>query len=271
MAIQKLAPKIFDKVWGSPLTQPWLANPEGRKVGEIWFSAPDVLPVLVKFLFTSDCLSVQVHPDDAYAQARGQIRGKTEMWHILRAEPDASIALGLRDPVTKERLRAGALSGEIIDLLQWIPAYAGDTFFVPAGTIHAIGGGLAICEVQQYSDATYRLFDHQRKPPRELHLEDSLAVARLEPTGDCGHATLLEDGRELLAECPYFRAERLALRGSWECPTSPRPAIYVATSGEGEIAAQPFRAGDTWLVPAGTPPFVIDGASVTFIIASGPA
>ena len=134
------------------------------------------MPLLVKLLFTSDNLSVQVHPGDAYAREHHNSRGKTEMWHILRAEPEAKIALGLRERVTPERLREAAQSGEIMELLNWVPARPGDTFFVPAGTIHAIGGGLALCEMQQHSDITYRLYDYGR--PRELHLEH----------GDCGVA-----------------------------------------------------------------------------------
>ena len=175
MSICKLEPDVLDKVWGSPATEPWLANPEGRNIGEVWFSAPEAMPVLIKFLFTSDRLSVQVHPDDVYARVHGHERGKTEMWHILRAEPGATIALGLREAATGEQVSAAALSGDIVDMLHWIPAQAGDTFFVPAGTIHAIGGGLAICEIQQLSDVTYRLFDYQREPVRPLHLEESLA------------------------------------------------------------------------------------------------
>ena len=168
MSIRKLtAGEPLVKVWGSPATEPWLNNPERRQIGEIWFSAPAAMPLLVKFLFTSERLSVQVHPDDDYARAQGHERGKTEMWHILRAEPGATVALGLREEATRERVRAAALNGVIVEMLEWIPVQAGDTFFVPAGTIHAIVGGLAICEIQQLSDVTYRLFDYQREPRRE--------------------------------------------------------------------------------------------------------
>jgi mannose-6-phosphate isomerase len=267
MSICKLEPDVLDKVWGSPATGPWLANPEARKIGEIWFSAPEAMPVLVKFLFTSDRLSVQVHPDDAYAHACGHERGKTEMWHILRAEPGATIALGLREAATSEQVRAAALNGDIVDMLQWIPAEAGNTFFVPAGTIHAIGGGLAICEIQQLSDVTYRLFDYQREPKRPLHLKESLEVARLGPSDGRRGAVSLAAGHELLAECEHFRTELLNIAGSFHCPTR-GPAIYVAVRGEGTIAGELFRAGEAWLVPDGTPAFEIASASAEFIIAS---
>ena len=270
MAIRKLTPDIHDKVWGSPLTEPWFPNPEGRKVGEVWLAAPGSMPVLIKFLFTSEHLSVQVHPDDAWAQSHGEIRGKTEVWHILRAEPDASIALGLKEPVTRERLRAAALNGEIVDLLQSFPVKAGDTFFVPAGTIHAIGGGLAICEIQQFSDVTYRLFDFHRQPERPLHMDEALAVSRLTPADGRRRAMQLGEGRELLAECEYFRAERLKVNGTAERPAPNRPVIYVTVAGEGTIAGEAFRAGDAFLAPGGTSAFRIESADAAFVIASIP-
>jgi mannose-6-phosphate isomerase len=268
MSIRKLVPDVLDKVWGSSATEPWLANPEGRKIGEIWFSAPEAMPVLIKFLFTSDRLSVQVHPDDVYARAQGHERGKTEMWHILRAEPGATIALGLRDVAMGEQVSAAALSGDIVDMLQWIPAQAGDTFFVPAGTIHAIGGGLAICEIQQLSDVTYRLFDYQREPKRPLHLKESMDVARLAPADCRRQGTALAEGHKLLAECAHFRTELLNIDGSLQCVAKRGPAMYVAIRGDGTIAGKPFRAGEAWLVPGGTPVLEIASASAEFIVAS---
>jgi len=269
MTIHKLTPLVLEKVWGSPHTEPWRANPEGRKIGEIWFSAPEAVPLLVKFLFTSERLSVQVHPDDTYAQAHGGVRGKTEMWHILHAEPDAMIALGLREPVSRERLRSAALIGGIVDLLEWIPVRAGDTFFIPAGTIHALGAGLTALEIQQFCDITYRLFDYQRKPERPLHLDDSLAVATLQPFDGRRLPRTVGSGRQVLVdECGYFHVERLEVRGSAECPASTQPVMYVAVEGEGRIARQPFRAGEAWLAPAGTAPFAIEAASAAIVIAA---
>jgi len=262
MAIRKLTPEIHEKVWGSKLTAPWLANPEGRKIGEIWFSAPEALPVLVKLLFTSDRLSVQVHPDDVYAQSHGGERGKTEMWHILRADAKAKIALGPLERLTEETVRASVVNGDIVDLLRWIPARAGDTFFIPAGTIHAIGSGLAICEVQQHSDLTYRLFDYHRKPERPLHIEDSLAVAQLEPY------TL---GPEALADCEYFQTARVSVQGAMPFSTASLPAIYIAVAGQGMIAGEPFHAGEAWLIPGGDPEFAIESTDAAFVIASAKA
>ena len=110
----RLASTAHDKIWGTPDTEPWYRNPQRRDIGEIWFQASDSVPLLVKLLFTSDNLSVQVHPGDDYARKHHRSRGKTEMWHILRAEPDSRIALGLREKVTPERLREAAITGEIM-------------------------------------------------------------------------------------------------------------------------------------------------------------
>jgi mannose-6-phosphate isomerase len=270
VSLQKLTPVVLDKVWGTPRTEPWLENPEGRRIGEIWYAAPDQieeLPVLLKFLFTSDRLSVQVHPGDTYARAHGEPRGKTEMWHVLRAEPGSTVALGLREKASAERVREAALSGEIVEMLDWVPARAGDTFFIPAGTIHAIGGGLVLCEVQQHSDCTYRLYDYQRKPERPLHLDDSLAVARLTPA-DCRKTSLpVSDGHELLAECRYFRTELLKIQGKVECGPLSAPALFAAISGEGAISGEPFRAGECWLAPAGAS-FSLESLDAAFIVAT---
>jgi mannose-6-phosphate isomerase len=262
LALRKLAPRILEKEWGATITGPWLENPEGRKIGEIWFAAPDVLPVLVKFLFTSDRLSVQVHPDDAYARAHGGDRGKTEMWHILQAKPGSTVAIGLRESASGERVREAAADGGIVEMLEWLPARAGNTFFVPARTIHAIGAGLVLCEIQQYSDITYRLYDYQRTPPRPLHLDDALAVASFDPYEGPRAGNVVE--------CEYFRSEKIDVQGRTDFPSPGQPILYVATGGVGTIAGEPFRAGEVWLAAAGSPPVTIDSPKASFVLASLP-
>jgi len=141
------------------------------------------LPLLIKFLDTADWLSVQVHPDDDYAhtvEAHTGFHGKNEAWVILEAEPDAKIIYGVKRPVSRQELAAAAEDGSILNLLNFVPVSAGDVIYIPAGTIHALGPGLLLYEVQQRSDLTYRLFDYGRG--RELHLEKALDVTRLEPT-----------------------------------------------------------------------------------------
>ena len=175
----RLPTRFLEKVWGTPDLLPWYP-PAQKKIGEVWFEAD--LPLLVKFVFTSERLSVQVHPNDQFAAAHENSRGKTEMWYVMRAEPGARLAIGFRESISCERLRDAAISGEIEQLLNWMEVEAGDAFFVPAGTVHAIGSGLALCEIQQHSDVTYRLYDYGR--PRELHLDQAIQVASTEAKSD---------------------------------------------------------------------------------------
>ncbi len=241
----RLATRFLEKIWGSQDLAPWFPGSQ-NKIGEVWFEAD--LPLLVKFVFTSERLSVQVHPDDAFAQAHESSRGKTEMWYILRADPGARLAIGLRQHVTREKLRQAALSGEIEDLLNWTTVEAGDAFFVPAGTVHAIGPGLAICEIQEHSDITYRLYDYGRG--RELHLDQALQVASLEA------GTI--KAQMLPIDCPYFHTElaRIVIPLRY-VPEAQRFHILIFISGMGTIAEQPFQEGEAWLVPAGAEPFTI--------------
>ncbi len=211
----RLTPDPREIVWGSTRTQPWFANPAGKQIGEIWFP---VETLLLKYLFTEDNLSVQVHPGDAYAaEHHNGSPGKTEMWHILRADKGAQIAVGLQRTVSKDELSAAALDGSIVHLLHWIPVVAGESYFIPAGTIHAIGGGIALFEIQQRSEITYRLYDWGRG--RELHLAHALAVASCEP---------FEARRELPVRCEYFHTAKAGR-------VVPGPSILAATEGPGDV------------------------------------
>jgi mannose-6-phosphate isomerase len=254
----RLKPRFLEKVWGSEHLEPWFPS-AGAKIGEVWFEGADDLPLLVKFLFTSGKLSVQVHPDDVYAAKHHGCRGKTEMWHVLAAEPCAQIAAGFREPVSAERLREAALSGEIEKLLAWHEARPGDTFFIPAGTVHAIGAGLTLCEIQQLSDITYRLYDYGR--PRELHLDQSLAVSRREP-----YEARVEAHGEELVSCEYFRVTRHEVSGSLEFPHP--PDLLIAIDGHGRIDSDQIRSGEVWYAPPRTSPFEVSG-SLTLLGASG--
>ena len=237
MAPIRLTQTFHDKVWGSPALAPWFPAHEGGKVGEVWLTHQPELPLLFKFLFTTERLSVQVHPDDDFAARHENSRGKTEMWRILRADPGAEIALGFQHELTRERAMESARSGEIVDLLQWVPVAAGETYFVPAGTVHANGAGVALCEIQQQSDVTYRLFDYGR--PRELHLEKGFAVARLGPY----------DGQRDKVSCPYFATEELAFEGRLSLRTGAELTVLLILEGEGAMAGMPFRMGEGWLAP----------------------
>ena len=204
----------------------------------------------MKFLFTSENLSVQVHPQDS---AGGP--GKTEMWYVLRADPGARLALGFDRRLTPDRVRAAALSGEIEALLRWYAPRPGDTFFVPAGTVHAIGAGLALCEIQQHSDVTFRLYDYGR--PRGLHLEEALAVADFGCHPGPASPVELGDGRRLLIECPYFRTESIEVTGELIYSSGPGPELLVCLEGDLQFAGESCAPGQIWVAPAGARAFSI--------------
>jgi mannose-6-phosphate isomerase len=225
-------------------------------IGEAWFPAETDL--LLKLIFTSERLSVQVHPDDAYAAAHHESLGKTEAWYIVSADEGAEVAVGFREHLTPDRAREAAQSGEIEQLLAWHKMKTGDVVFVPAGTVHAIGAGLIICEVQENSDITYRLYDYGR--PRELHLEHGMTVAKLEPYSSGTAARPLAPGRDLLVECPYFRMERLRPQASIAIDAGlPSDAILICVGGEGTI-------GQAWFIPAGTESFSTEAPSSEWIM-----
>jgi mannose-6-phosphate isomerase len=268
-SVSRLPTTPYTKVWGTPRTEPWYRNDDRQEIGEVWFEASETVPLLVKLLFTSDLLSVQVHPGDEYARLHENSRGKTEMWHILRADPGARIAAGLKESASPERLREACLSGEVESLLQWTEVHPGDTFFLPAGTIHAIGAGIVACEVQQLSDVTYRLYDYGRG--RELHLDRGMDVVKPEPWDALAPCQSQGNGLHLLKSCPYFRTERLSVTGEAQCPSPPRNTLYIALEGEGTIAGLPFSPGAGFEVAADAPPFLIKSEKASFLITSEPA
>lgn len=198
---------LHERPWGRD-DLPLAYHANGRRIGEVWHQHPDArLPVLVKSLFTSEPLSVQVHPDDDAAQQAGLASGKEEWWLVTAAADDAVLGIGLHAPVTAEALRDAALDGSIIDLMEWFPVLTGDFFHIPPGTVHAIGPGVDIIEVQQNADVTYRIFDYGRG--RELHLDAGLALARLSPYRPELRGNLLDmcfddETPRLLTSCPHF-------------------------------------------------------------------
>jgi mannose-6-phosphate isomerase len=240
-----LRPAFVEKIWGANVLEPWFRNVD-RKVGEVCFPAEDIL---FKFIFTSERLSVQAHPNDEQARAAGLANGKTEMWHILRAGPDATLGLGFKEPVTRERMRESALSGEIEHLIDWKPVRAGETYFVEANTVHAIGPDLALCEVQQNSDTTYRLFDYGR--PRELHLDDGVKVSRGGPHPGASAPAEIPGGQRL-ADCDYFITDLLELSAPAEYgPVEERYQLLAILKGNGSLAGEAYVPGQLWRVPLG--------------------
>ena len=242
MPAKRLTTKSIEKPWGRAKLWPSFEPFEtGEPIGEIWFQDESDAgsELLVKYLFTGEKLSVQVHPDDAQAQARGFPRGKDEAWLILAADPDSTIALGPKLPVSPGELRSAAEDGSIVDLLDWRPVKAGDFIYSPAGTIHAIGAGLTLIEIQQNLDLTYRLYDYGR--PRELHLEEGAAVSRLVPFAPPPSP----EAANLLAEGPKFVVERLDA-GEVSRQLGTVGAVLVTVAGHGTLDGLEFSAGECW-------------------------
>ena len=203
-----LETRTVEKPWGKDVLPPPFATPPGKRIGEIWFEPPPDLPqLLVKYIFTSEKLSVQVHPSDAQTQAAGLGKqGKEECWLVIDAEPGAKLGIGFGGEVDAEAMRHAALDGSIEGMLVWHPVQAGDFFYIPANTVHAIGGGCSIIEIQQNSDITYRLYDYGR--PRELHLEEAIGVAKGQPH-DPALRRRVPEGDVSLVDGPYFRLDQV--------------------------------------------------------------
>jgi mannose-6-phosphate isomerase len=201
--VQKLATKIVDKPWGKRGIDPRFGVEPDRQVGEIWFEPPAgrELDMMVKYLFTTERLSIQVHPDDATARERGYPRGKDECWIVLDAADDAELGIGTVRNVPPGNLIEAARDGSIVELMDWRRPSKGDFIYNPAGTIHALGPGLTVLEIQQAVDLTYRLFDYGR--PRELHLDEAEAVIRPEPHHD-NRDTKVNGRSKILVDGPHF-------------------------------------------------------------------
>jgi mannose-6-phosphate isomerase len=259
--------RIVEPIWGGGRLAAWLDLPEPRpaRLGETWqvFDAnpvvggpfagrtlaqlartlgPDLVgtrtaarygadfPLLAKFIDANDRLSIQVHPDDAYAhtvEAHTGFHGKTEAWYILDAVPGATVTYGLSRPSTRGEFAAAVEAGTVEALMGQLPVAPGDVVFVPAGTLHAINAGIVLFEIQQKSDLTYRVYDYGRRDaatgkPRELHLAKSLDVSRFAPAPGGKVAPLaLGPGRDLLIACPYFALERWSPAAPLAAATDP--------------------------------------------------
>jgi mannose-6-phosphate isomerase len=265
----RLTTKRVEKPWGRRDLWPAFESVPagGNPIGEIWFEVPgemdgstDGPEMLIKYLFTSDRLSVQVHPNDATAREHGYPRGKDEAWVVLAADPHASIAIGTLSPMTRDELRAASLDGSIEKLLDWKAVKKDDSFYTPAGTIHAIGPGLTVVEVQQNVDLTYRLYDYGSS--RELHLDAGVAASNPVPYVAPYKAHDIAPGREILADGPKFVLERWRRSGSGTLKSDGRPIWLVPLSGGGSIDGDAFEAGGAWLAEGETALTLDDGADI---------
>jgi len=299
--LSRLEPFFSPRIWGQRSLAPWYPGktnlPEpigeawltafdsritngpyaGKTLREAWhamptdwrgtrFAALPEFPVLIKFIFPNDKLSIQVHPGDAYASAHERAaggRGKTEMWHLVCANDGAEILLGLKPGVDRDCFLRALRTNQVEGLLERVPVRTGDTYFVPAGTQHAMGAGLVVCEIQEYSDLTYRVYDFGRVDAsgkaRELHVEKALAVTNFNGTRGGKIAPLAlhspDASKHLLAACEFFATER------WDCTkTTPIESdesefqLFITLTGTGSFYdaehAYAFRPGEAWFFPA---------------------
>jgi mannose-6-phosphate isomerase len=248
MTIEHAAVEIARKPWGRVDLRPWSsidasADPVGElRLGRIDKRAPSPA-LLLKLLFTSQPLSIQVHPNDEFAHAIGLPNGKTEAWYILSAPPGARVALGLKRKLTPQALRAAIRDGSIAGLVQWRPVAQGDVIFVPGGTIHAIGANIVLAEIQQQSDTTFRLFDFGRQ--RELHEDSAVAASDAWPPPTQLPPRRLTDGRTVLVASSPFVLERsdLPARSRWALETD-RETWILTIEGSGRIGKTTRTVGD---------------------------
>lgn len=225
-------------------------------------------PILVKLIDAKQQLSVQVHPDDVFARENEGGNGKTEMWYVLSAEENASLYYGFRREVTADEVRTRIADGTLDEVLQAVPVNAGDVFFVSPGTVHAIGAGTVICEIQQNSNTTYRLYDYNRRDKdgnlRELHVEKALAVAQLCPTDMRGG-----DG-DVVADCTYFRVRKLIVEGELTVDMTENSfCSLVVAAGDGTLTMHGeetvLQMGDSILVPAQTGRYTLRGSMLLLL------
>jgi mannose-6-phosphate isomerase len=221
-------------------------------------------PLLVKLLFPSDKLSVQVHPDDAQAQAMGQPRGKTECWYVLEAEPGAAIGLGLKPGAAADTVRGAIAAGTMEEWMEWVPVQVGDMVFVDAGTVHAIGPGVVLLETQQTCDVTFRMYDYGR--PRELHVEQAIRVMKTKTAAGKVAAKRMDRFVRLI-EQKYFVVDRYDIVGAGKVvvPTDGAGCL-VGLSGGAAVIGGPegqveLEAGKAVVVPADCRSIVVEASA----------
>jgi mannose-6-phosphate isomerase len=294
----RLAPEFVERIWGTRDLSPIFGEVPGTNpIGEVWLTgdgckvangplagvtlgelarrfgrdlvgqmAPqaDRFPLLVKFLFPGEKLSVQVHPDDELARRVGQPSGKTECWYVLDAKPGAKIGLGLKPGTTKEDFERAIREVRAEELLNWIEVKPGEMYYVDAGTVHAIGPGSVLVETQQNSDTTYRLYDYGR--PRELHVEQGMAALKVSTNAGKVRAQVSNGEWQELVCSPSFRVDKVALRNGRKVNESGVNAaqVLVAVTGGGVLessGANPiaFSGGEAVIVPANVREYSIKG------------
>ncbi len=271
---------MVERVWGSRDLKPWYPVEGEKVIGEAWLSgdacvietgrlagktlseAVGKFPLLVKILFPKDKLSVQVHPDDDHAaRLGGGTEAKTECWYILQAEAGATVALGLKPGTSTASVKSAIECGTLEQLVEHVPVSAGDMVYVSAGTIHAIGPGVVILEIQQNSDTTYRLYDYGR--PRDLHLDKGLEVLKLATDAGKVAATAVAGAVELIS-VPHFTVLKYALENEAREVAAKGMECLIALKGDGVVECDgediALKTGEAVVIPAGVSRYVVQGS-----------
>ena len=285
-------PEFFQRVWGTRDLRPYFSRAvEAEPIGEVWLTGeacraakgplagqtldelakqygaeftgeaspqPDRFPLLIKFLFPRQKLSVQVHPDDAAARLAGQACGKTECWYVVRALEGAQVGLGLRPGINREMFRQAIEANQAEHMLNWLDVRAGEMIYVDAGSVHAVGPNSIIIETQQNCDITYRLYDYGR--PRELHLDRGMEAIHEKPHAGRVVPQAVQ-GHQVLVSSPCFMVEKYKIEGPVTLESEPgKSSVQVLVSVDGGAVAecagsQPltFMRGEAVVIPASSP------------------
>lgn len=223
----------------------------------------DFFPILIKLIDAKDNLSIQVHPNDDYALSVEGEYGKTEMWYIVDCKPESYLYYGLNCSITKDELRFRIENNSLLDILNKVPVHKGDIFFIPSGTIHAICSGILICEIQQNSNTTYRLYDYGRTDKngnkRELHIDKALDVANLSPNDK-----YIQKNSNILAKCRYFTSEKISCSDMIIIKSNPNSfQSIIILDGKGELSMNnnkiDIKKGDSIFIPAQNGCFTLSG------------
>ena len=301
--IYKLTPAIKDNIWGGNklraygkqtekdrIAESWelsftpggeAVTEDGRAMSEAfprqtWGEAGQrfhAFPVLTKFIDAKDNLSVQVHPSDAYAlENEGQF-GKTEMWYVVEADEGAGLYMGLERECKRDEFASAVADGTVEKLLSFKQVKRGDVYFIPSGTIHAIGAGVVIFEIQQNSTLTYRLYDYMRRDKdgnlRELHIDKAMRVSLLEPYSE---RKFDKNDDSLIGICEYFETHKYQLNFTKKTFNVDNSSFLSITcvGGEGMIEGKKITVGDTYFIPANSGEITVEG-SLEIIAVSVPA
>jgi mannose-6-phosphate isomerase len=313
----RLVPVFLPRIWGArnlsplfpersierePIGEAWLTGNDcrfatgefaGRTLGEVWPGLPESwtgthlaglprIPLLMKFIFPEDKLSVQVHPDDAYAEtheAAAGGTGKTEMWYVVSAREGAELRVGLRAGVTRRSFERAIADGSAEDCLERVTVRAGDAVFVPAGTAHTIGPGVVLCEIQENSDITYRVFDYNRVgpdgKPRALHVRQALEVMRFgeQGGGRCEPVQITRGAvtQTFFVACRHFATERWEFQERIDAATTPEHFdALVFLTGIGRIefggGSEDYKPAEVWLLPATLGTYYLQPESPTTLL-----